>query len=77
LNEWKKCRKKPVVVEFREVIPNTTRLGREMEEIGTREGVLMAYPDKDFIIKGVEGELYPISKEIFHKTYDVLEGGET
>ena len=63
--DWKKARKKPVVVEFREVD------GRE-ETIKTREGELKAYKDKDYIIRGVEGELYPISKEIFKKTYEEL-----
>jgi len=28
---------------------------------------------KDFIIRGVEGEFYPIKKDIFYKTYDVIE----
>ena len=62
---WKKCRKKPIVVEFREIdIPMT---------IETREGALNAYPEGDFLIRGVEGEIYPIKKEIFYKTYDVIE----
>ena len=43
-----------------------------VERIHTREGVLWAYEDEDFIIKGVEGELYPIKKRIFYKTYDTL-----
>jgi len=67
--EWKKCRKKPIVVSFREV-------QGEKEEIETREGVLMAYRDKDFIIRGLRGEIYPIGKDIFYKSYDVLEETE-
>ena len=54
---WRKARKKPVVVEFREV---TTK-----EAIETREGMLFAYPDEDYVIRGVDGELYPIKKTIF------------
>jgi len=65
LTLWKSARKKPVVIKFREV-------NGEKEEIETREGKLTAYKDQDFIILGVEGEVYPIKKEIFYKTYDVL-----
>jgi len=64
--EWRKCRKKPIVVEFREV-------QGEKEEIETREGTLTAYRGKDFIIRGLRGEVYPIGKDIFAKSYDVLE----
>ena len=67
---WRKARKKPIVIDFREVT------GMEAEVIPTREGFLLGYPGKDFIIKGVEGELYPIKKEIFYKTYEVLDNDE-
>jgi len=67
--EWKKCRKKPIVVEFREV-------RGEKETIETREGILTANRDKDLIIRGLRGEIYPIGKDIFRKSYDVLEEGE-
>lgn len=63
--EWTKCRKKPVVVSFREV-------KAPKEVIETREGKLEAYPEKDFIIKGVKGEIYPIKKDIFKETYDLV-----
>jgi len=42
------------------------------ETINTREGTLIAIVGQDFIIRGVEGELYPIKKDIFYKTYEVL-----
>ena len=64
--KWGKARKKPVVVEFREVWSGG-------ESIETREGILKAYPVSDFIIRGVEGEEYPIKKDIFFKTYDVIQ----
>ncbi len=70
--EWKKARKKPIVIEFRDVKPNFLYLGNPCEKIGTLEGDLFGKPDVDFIIRGVEGEIYPIKKEIFNKTYDVL-----
>lgn len=71
---WGKAKKKPVVIQFREVIPNNRDMdsGKPFEQIQTREGVLRGYPDKDFVIKGVEGEIYPITKTTFYKTYNVL-----
>ena len=63
---WGKARKRPVIVEFREVIG-------EKEEIETREGKLYGYAGKDVIIKGVQGEIYPCKKDIFEKTYEVIE----
>lgn len=63
--EWKRCRKKPVVVEFREVKGLS-------EMVETHEGKLMAFHSTDFIIRGIKGELYPIKKDIFRETYDVL-----
>lgn len=64
--KWKKAKKKPITIHFREV-------DGEQEEIHTKEGVLIAKKDRDFIIRGIEGELYPINKEIFYKTYNMLE----
>jgi hypothetical protein len=71
---WRKARKKPVVVEFREVEPKEIHLaGANGELVETREGPLLAFAGRDFIIRGVEGELYPIDKKIFEKTYEVVE----
>jgi hypothetical protein len=76
---WGKARKKPIVIEFREpkdetwtFYPNTSEPVRG-ERIQTHEGTLCAIVGLDFIIKGVQGELYPIKKEIFYRTYDVVE----
>lgn len=63
--EWRQARKLPVPVEYREV-------RGEKEKIHTREGVLYAYSGADFIIRGVDGEEYPIKKYIFEKTYEEL-----
>jgi NAD-dependent SIR2 family protein deacetylase len=65
-NEWRKCRKRPMVVAFREVKPNE-------HGIETLEGFKPCDPKRHFIIKGVNGELYPIDKQIFNKTYEILE----
>lgn len=62
--KWRKCRKRPVVVEFRPGIVG--------EEIHTREGVLRAQ-DGDLVIRGIEGEVYPIGREIFERTYEVID----
>ena len=63
---WRKARKKPIIIEFREPI-------FEVEKIKTKEGTLIAKKGEDFIIKGIEGELYPIKKKIFHKIYEIIE----
>lgn len=41
-------------------------------EIKTLEGVMRANPG-DYIIKGVNGELYPCKPDIFKKTYELVE----
>ena len=83
-----KVRKKPVTVEAMEfTIENKEQVLSWIEEypayqhtineehfikIGTLEGVMTASLG-DYIIKGVEGELYPCKPDIFHKTYDILD----
>lgn len=66
MTRWMKCRKLPIEVEYREV-------NGKAEVITTREGKLYAHRNVDFIIKGVDGELYPIKKDIFSRTYEVIE----
>jgi hypothetical protein len=41
-------------------------------EVVTLEGTMAANPN-DFIIKGVQGELYPCKPDIFAATYEVAE----
>ena len=41
-------------------------------EIDTLEGTMKCYGD-DYIIKGVDGELYPCRRDIFLKTYEKFE----
>lgn len=66
-HNWKRCRKKPIEVEYRDAVAG--------ELVATREGELRAR-EGDYVIRGVQGECYPIGKDIFHQTYDVLERGE-
>ena len=78
---WMIARKKPVEIRYREVIPDGEELTCISESIKTREGTIVGVLGVDFIIEGIEGELYPIKKDIFYKTYDSLsetkkEGGE-
>lgn len=40
-------------------------------DIITLEGTMRAY-ENDWIIRGVNGELYPCKPDIFEKTYDIV-----
>lgn len=44
-------------------------------EIPTLEGTMKGNYS-DYIIKGINGEVYPCKAEIFHKTYEMVEGEE-
>jgi len=44
-------------------------------EIKTLEGVMLAKIG-DYIIKGVNGEIYPCKPDIFEKTYEAVESEE-
>jgi hypothetical protein len=84
-----KYRKKPVVIDavqwdgknISEAMPDwmkepfndgtIMRRGNEVD-IVTLEGVMTAKPN-DFIIRGVNGELYPCKPDIFEKTYEIAE----
>lgn len=52
--------KKPVIVEAYQVFIE--------KKIETLEGTMIASPG-DWIIKGINGELYPCKPDIFEKTY--------
>lgn len=60
-----KVRKKPIIV-------HATQLHfSEGFEVTTKEGKLKGNPG-DYLMIGVEGEKYPIDKDIFEKTYDII-----
>jgi hypothetical protein len=65
--EWKPCVKLPITVHVREQRPGETH-------VSTREGITPVQPD-DLIMRGVQGEEYPIGRELFEQTYRMLEGG--
>ena len=86
MSEWKKCRKRPVVVSFRKVRDITTHTeGEEFsihdvrhgEWIDTPEGRLWADIERDYIMRGIYGELYPIKKKIFELTYIIIDEWES
>lgn len=59
--EWKPCNKLPITVHVRE-----QRQGEQ--HVSTREGITPVKPD-DLIMRGVQGEEYPIGRELFAQTY--------
>lgn len=61
MEELKKYRKKPVVIEAYEC--------KEECMIHTLEGDMLASPG-DFVITGLRGEQYPCKPDIFWKTYE-------
>ena len=62
--KFKSYTKKPIAVQ-------AYQTDKEME-IETLEGTMKA--DKgDFIIRGVQGELYPCKPDIFYATYEKVE----
>ena len=83
-----KYRKKPVVIDAVQLIDgcgndmenlfgtcDVIRIAEngEMEiAIDTLEGVMIAR-QLDYIIKGVQGEFYPVKNDIFELTYELLE----
>ena len=59
--EWQPCVKLPITVHVREQRPGETHNS-------TREGITPLRPD-DLIMRGVQGEEYPIGRELFNQTY--------
>ncbi len=65
---WRKARKKPIIVEYAELDKPCV--------IQTLEGRLYAHPKDEFIIRGIKGEFYPIRKDIFYETYNIIHSSE-
>lgn len=61
--KWYKVRKKPVVVLATQLEKDTA--------IETLEGRMQAKAG-DWLIKGVKGELYPVRRDIFEETYEII-----
>lgn len=61
--EFKFCRKKPVVVSCAQV--------NEPFQVQAIEGLLTGKAG-DYVMRGVEGELYICAQAIFERTYDMV-----
>jgi len=61
---WQPCRKKPVVVHCLPM--EEPFLVHTLE--GDHEGTA-----RDYLMKGVRGELYPCKKDVFEDTYEIVE----
>lgn len=80
-----KYRKKPVEVHAEQFYDNREDMVRLCELgltrctvtkdpaifIETPEGIMRA-DEGDYIVRGVAGEFYPVKKEIFERTYEVV-----
>ncbi|MGE7365381.1 PGDYG domain-containing protein [Desemzia incerta] len=53
-------------------IPVRAKQTNKHIDVKTLEGTMHANPG-DYIITGPEGEKWPVKKEIFEKTYEILE----
>ena len=81
---WKDYRKKPVLIQAAQFFPDNKPWPEGVREdpksptgysIGTLENTAQGHEvtPGDFIIKGVDSELYPCKSSIFLKTYDAVE----
>lgn len=76
----RKYRKRPIVIHAEQWWPDVKIKGVEVTKddfgyharIKTLEGTMFV-TQGDWIIKGVEGELYPCKPGIFEKTYEPIE----
>ena len=60
---WLSVRKKPIIVDAWEMPADF--------EVDTLEGTHQGKAG-DYLLKDIRGELYPVKKEIFEETYDIL-----
>lgn len=58
------CRKKPIIVHSKQIF--------EEFQVETLEGNYKTGKSGDYLMKGVDGELYICDKSIYEKTYDNL-----
>ncbi len=63
--EWTPCAKLQTTVHVRKQRPGETH-------VYTRNGITPLRPD-DLVMRGVGGEAYPIGRELFNQTYELLE----
>lgn len=56
------CRKKPIIIHAKQI--------NEPFRVDTLEGNYKQGKPGDYLMKGVDGELYICDKDIFERTYD-------
>nr|WP_057874593.1 hypothetical protein [Loigolactobacillus rennini] len=61
------------VKAIKKPIPVTAFQAETALDIKTLEGIMHANIG-DWIITGIDGEQWPVKKEIFEKTYDIIRG---
>lgn len=61
---FKPCRKRPVIVHAVQM--------QEEFVVKTLEGIMTGHAG-DYLMIGVDNEKYPCSRDVFKKTYDVIE----
>lgn len=59
------CLKRPIIVHARQIM--------EEFRVDTLEGNYKQGKAGDYLMKGINGEIYICDKDIFEKTYDFLE----
>ena len=64
--DWLHAVKKPIPIRCIQI--------PEPFEVETLEGVMKGQSG-DWLVVGIHGEMYPIAKDIFEKTYDLVEVG--
>ncbi len=62
VNDMKNCRKKPIIIQALQM--------KEGFRVDTLEGNYKQGKPGDYLMKGVQEELYICDKEIFEQTYD-------
>lgn len=72
MTDWFKARKKPVVVEAKGPFEDTATVQTIEGDFEVDDEYLEEHGGY-YILKGVNGEMYPCAKDIFHETYEVVE----
>lgn len=62
VDNMKDCRKRPIIIHAKQI--------NEPFQVDTLEGNYKQGKPGDYLMKGVDGELYICDREIFEKTYD-------
>lgn len=62
-HDWFNCKKKPIIIKAIEMDCDFA--------VETKEG-LMKGKKGDFLLEGIQGEIYPCDREIFLKTYNKI-----